>query len=181
MAENKMLSPANFFSGNDFLAIRNKEYCRQLMQLNDETILKGLILSEADVRDLVDTRNKSLADNGRFEIGVETVTKIIDRFSESSFIYQSNYAETINELVEIFYYIKTEAADKISDNALLDMMWDFYENKCAGSIELMTGRELEILLRYIHGDRKIYTLDEEDDYNAEPEGMERNEYNQQPE
>ena len=171
MAENKMLSPVKFFSGNGYLAIQNKEYCRLLMELNDETIQRGLILSEADALDLVETRNKSLADNGRFELGVDTVTKIITRFSESSFIYQSNYAETINELVEIFYYIKTEAADKISDNMLLELIWDYYENKCAGSIELMTGRELEILLRYIHGDKKSYTLDEEDDYNSEPEFM----------
>jgi hypothetical protein len=171
MTDNKTFTPANFINSAALTEIRNKEYCRQIMELNDETIQHGLVLSEADVRDLVDTRNKSLSENNRFELGVDTVTKIITRFSESSFIYQSNYAETINELVEIFYYIKTEAVDKISDKALLDVMWDYYEIKCAGSIELMTGRELEILLRYIHGDRKNYTLDEEDDYNSEPEFM----------
>jgi len=171
MAHNTMLSPISFFDNNALTAIQNKEYCRRILELNEDTIQRGLLLSEADARDLVDTRNKSLAENNRFELGVETVAKIITRFSGSSFIYQANYAETINELVEIFYFIKTEAVDKISDKALLDVMWDYYENKCCGSIELMTGRELEILLRYIHGDRKRYTLDEEDDYNSEPEFM----------
>lgn len=170
MAKNNMVNPFDFFGNSQLIHAQNDEYCRQLMELNETTIQKGLVLSEPEIRELLDTRNKSLMDNSRIELGIGVLPKIIDKFSDSSFIYQSNYAETINELVEIFYYIKTESYDKISDNDLIDIMWDFFENKCYGSIELMTGRELEILLKYIHGGRKNYTFDDDDDYNAEPDG-----------
>lgn len=164
MASNNMLSPFNFLNNNDLMRIQNDEYCRQVLDLNDSTIEKGLRLSETDAKELVDTRNQSLVNNNRIEVGIGVLPKLIEKFSNSTFIYQSNYAETLNELLEIFYYIKTEAFDKVSDNELIDLIWDYFENRCFGSIELMTGRELEILLRYIHDDRKNYTLESKDDY-----------------
>lgn len=165
MADNNMLTPFNFFSGGELTQAQNREFCRKLLELNDNTIQKGLVLSETDARELIETRNKSLSDNSRVEIGIGIVPKIIERFSQSAFIHQSNYSETLNELVDIFYYIKTESKDKISDNDLIDLMWDYFENRCFGSIELMAGRELEILLKYIHGGRTSYILDHNDDYN----------------
>lgn len=164
MAKNNMLNPFDFFGNIQLIHAQNDEYCRQLMELNETTLQKGLILSETEVRELIDTRNQSLADNSRIELGIGVLPKIIERFSDSSFIYQSNYADTMNELIEIFYYIKTEAFDKISDDDLIEAMWEFFEHTCYGSIELMTGRELETLLKYIHGGRKDYTLESKDDY-----------------
>lgn len=165
MANNNMLTPFNFFSGGELTQAQNKEYCRKLLELNDDTIQKGLLLSETDAKELIDTRNKSLSDYNRIEIGIGVLPKIIEKFSESTFIHQSNYTEILNELVDIFYYIKTEVRDKIRDNDLIDLMWDYFENKCFGSIELMAGRELEILIKYIHGGRTSYILDHNDDYN----------------
>jgi hypothetical protein len=170
MADNKSLNLINFFNNASLTQIQNREYSRQIMALNDVTAQNGLVLSEADAYDLVETRNKSLADNHRVEIGIGIVAKIIEKFCASTFIHQPNYAETLNELVEIFYYIKTEAKDKISDTDLLDLMWDYFENRSFGSMELMTGRELETLLKYIYEDRKDYSLDIDDDYNSFPEG-----------
>lgn len=165
MINNNMLTPFNFFSGGELTQALNMEYCRELLELNDDTIQKGLILSEIDAKELIDTRNKALSDNSRIEIGIGVLPKIIKKFSESTFIHQSNYSETLNELVDIFYFIKTEVRDKISDNDLIDLMWDYFENRCFGSIELMAGRELEILIKYIHGGRTSYIPDYNDEYN----------------
>ena len=169
MPSYQILPQIDFFNNTALKEIQSRDLSLQILELNETTAEYGFVLSEKDAAELVQTRNKSLYDNDRIEMSIGIVAKIIEKFSKSSFVNQSNYAETLNELLDVFYYVKSEARDKISDNDLLDRLYDYYENKCYGSMELMTGREIEILLRYIHRDKKSYDLEEEDDYGSEPE------------
>ena len=148
---------------------RRGEYRGLILALNELTAEKGLFLTEANADDIINTRNRALSENERIETGVGAIAAVIECFSGSSFINQENYADTINELLDIFYYIKSEAKDKISDVDLLNFMFDCFEDKCYGSIDLMTGREVETLLRYIKSGRTEYALDSSDDYGTEPD------------
>ncbi len=121
--------------------INNDEYIRQLIDTNDYSSKYGLTLTPEQAQMLIETRNNSLRDNSRIEIGLGAVEKIINNFSESPYIDNNNYAETINDLLELFYYYKTETHDRISDVKLIELMRNKFDNEYKGSIELMQSNE----------------------------------------
>lgn len=117
----------------------------QILSLNEKTEQYGLTLTPADASALIQTRTEALTANGRIEVGSATIGKLIDAFSLSAYVNQRDYAATLHELLELFYYVKNETLDLISDDELIEFMRDCYENQCGGSLELLAGRELEKL------------------------------------
>ena len=122
----------------------------KILALNDVSREYGLVLTAEDAKELSEIRERSLKDNERLEIGLGAMEGIIRRFSKSSFINQENYAYVIAEVTDLFYYIKTETDDRISDNELLDELYLRFEQRCRGSVDLLLGREGEILIRKIN-------------------------------
>ena len=122
----------------------------KILALNEVSREYGLVLTAEDAKELSEIRERSLKDNERLEIGLGAMDGIIRRFSRSSFINQENYAYVIAEVTDLFYYIKTETDDRISDNELLDELYLRFEQRCRGSVDLLLGREGEILIRKIN-------------------------------
>ncbi|MEG1870217.1 MAG: DUF6323 family protein [Oscillospiraceae bacterium] len=139
----------------------------EVMNCNPITAEYGLVLSETQAMEIVQTRSEALLANGRIEFGGGVIDKIIKAFCDSAFMSQNSYAETINELVDIFYCYKNETFDKISDDDLIELMCERFNGVCQGSLDLLRDRELEIIARNI---RKGYPLNysgedyEEQDY-----------------
>jgi hypothetical protein len=71
-----------------------------------------------------------------------------------------NYAETLHELIEMFYYYKNETLDLMSDEDLIKFMKGSFDGKCQGSLELLSGRELANMARNL---RYGYPLDYSED------------------
>lgn len=140
-------------TGGFFLSIpvqtAAEDAARQLTACNRATEPYGLTLTEKEAAELVDTRNRALADLGRIEFGGGVLTKLVLLFRNSPYLYRQNYSQTLGELIEIFYYFKNEFLDRISDDELLLCMKECFDNRCGGSVELMEGRELECLARRI--------------------------------
>ena len=122
----------------------------KILALNTVSREYGLLLTPEDARELSEIRERSLKDNERIEIGLGAMEGIIRRFSRSSFINQENYAYVIAEVTDLFYYIKTETDDKVSDTELLDELYLRFEQRCRGSVDLLVSREGEILIRKIN-------------------------------
>ena len=138
---------SNLINIHDFFSLqvkRNEQYTSELISLNDQTAEYGLVLSSADASDLIDTRAKALRENGRIETGLGALSMIIKVFSVSEYINQQNYAQTMHELLELFYYLKTESRDRISDRELIEFLFDKFENECHGSLDLMQSSELDL-------------------------------------
>lgn len=122
----------------------------KILALNEVSRVHGLVLTPEDAKELSQIRERSLKDNERLEIGLGAMEGVIRRFSKSSFVNQENYAYVIAEVTDLFYYIKTETDDKVSDNELLDELYLRFEQRCRGSVDLLLGREGEILIRKIN-------------------------------
>ena len=73
----------------------------------------GLVLSETEITDLVNSRAEALRASGRIEFGGGILPKLIKAFCDSPYIEQENYADTPAELQETFYYFKTESMDRL--------------------------------------------------------------------
>lgn len=119
-----------------------KQAVMDIEKCNDFTAQFGLTLSHFQAIELVETRTHALQSNGRIEFGGGVIQKIIREFCHSPYIYSYNYAETLHELVEIFYYYKNETLDLLSDDELIHFMSSRFNGICQGSLELLSGREL---------------------------------------
>ena len=140
----------------------NKQTADKILRCNDFTAKYGLMLTEKQALDLAKARVYSLKENGRVEFGTGIIDKLIKEFCDSPFIHNSDYAETLQGLIDAFYYFKNETLDRLSDDALIKYMKKAFDGPCQGSLELLLGTELERLARNI---RYGYPID----YNEEAE------------
>ena len=124
-----------------------KQAVDAVAKCNDYTARYGLILTPAQALELVETRSIALRDNGRIEFGGGVIDKIIREFCGSPHISMHNYTQTIHELLEIFYYYKNETFDLVSDDDLIMQMKTSFDGVCQGSLDLLSGRELDRLAR----------------------------------
>ncbi len=109
----------------------------ELLEMNQKTQAFGLTLTPAQIQQMITARNKVLRDYGRVELGFEVTKQLMELFCASPYINNENYATTLHELHEIFYYLRNETEDKIGDAKLIGLMKDYFDNECAGSLELL--------------------------------------------
>jgi len=138
--------------------------------LNDLSRNFGLSLTLAQVEDLVETRTIALSNHGRIELGTGIMGKLIQEFCDSQYLNTSNYAESLNNLLEIFYYLKAESREVmmadglISDDNIIADMKKAFETICQGSVELLAEREgIKIARSFTHD----YEPDFDKDHNHE--------------
>jgi len=150
----------NLFEGN----LLERQVFNDISKCNELTGEYGLILRAEDVKEIIATRNVALEKSGRIEFNGQIINKIIIAFCDSPYISQNNYSDTINELVEIFYNYKNETLDFISDDELIEIMKEYFDNYCQGSLELLEGKVLYKIADNIRNGVKDYTnLDSEKD------------------
>jgi hypothetical protein len=156
---------------NDILLIKNpltdsafaaKLVVSGILSCNKTTSRYGLTLSETEAFELAETRSEALCSSGRIEFSNGIINKLILEFCDSPYISRQNYVDTINELVEIFYYFKNETLDEIDDDDLITYLKRCFDNSCYGSLELLKNRELENLARNIR-----FGLEESEDIDDE--------------
>lgn len=129
--------------------LNNQNDMLELIKTNEKSMNYGLVLSSKDAKDIVETKNYVLKSYGRIEFGTTVINKIISMFCTSPYVNQSEYSMIISELIETFYYLKNETLDEVSDDELIELMENYFNNSCHGSIELLQGRELENFARDI--------------------------------
>lgn len=109
----------------------------------------GLSLSEHEIAELVECRHEALSASGRIELAGGIIPKLIYAFCDSPYIEQSNYANTLAELQEAFYYYKTDSMDRFSDDELIEFMVKVFNGRAQGSTEYLIGTSLDALCRYV--------------------------------
>lgn len=146
-------------------SIVQKQAVNEIVRCNDFTAEYGLVLTLEQAAELAEARFASLSANGRIEFGGGVIHKIIKEFCDSPYITIYNYAETLHELLKLFYFYKNETLDLLSDDDLIKFMKDSYNNTCCGSIELLAERELDKMANNIrYGNAPFYTEDKNEDH-----------------
>ena len=126
MTHNIILS---FLNNNNLIAIKN-----QILEINDKSVDYGLVLSPKDVEEVIKSRKDSLKTYGRIDLNMDITEKIMEILYTSQYTDKDDYLELINDLQDIFYYLKNETLDEISDNEILDKISELYE-KTSGRID----------------------------------------------
>jgi len=151
-------------------ALMKQAAISDVLKMNAFSANFGLVLTPSQAEDLVETRFLALKDHGRIELGKGIAEKLIEEFCDSQYLNTDNYAEHLNELMEIFYYLKAESREihgadgLISDNEIIAEMKQAFETICQGSIELLAGREGMKIARAFS---RAYKPDFDEDHNHE--------------
>ena len=135
-----------------------KEEIRCCDELNR---LHGLILTEADITELVELRGQALRATSRVEFGGGILPKLIRAFCKSPYVDAYNYAATLGELQDAFYYFKNESEDRFSDDELIEFMETVFNGQAHGSAEVLTTISMEELCRWARNDFDDRYADEE--------------------
>lgn len=126
----------------NYLEIVNKRKqieISNIKECNQYTSKYGLTLSDKQINDLLAKRTEILKEKGRIEFREGILDKLIKEFCDSPYINQSNYIETLYELIEIFYEYKNETMDLITDDELIKFMKNAFDGVCEGDIEYLEG------------------------------------------
>lgn len=120
----------------------------EIRRCNDLNQIYGLTLTESDITELVELRGNALRSTGRVEFGGGILPKLIRAFCKSPYVDPYNYATTLAELQDAFYYFKNEAEDRFSDDELIEFMANIFNGQAHGSAEVLTSISLEELCRW---------------------------------
>ncbi|MER0284095.1 DUF6323 family protein [Clostridioides difficile] len=123
----------------------------ELLETNEESKEYGLALSESDVKDIITSRNYTLKGYGRIELDIKTTKQLIENIYKSQFTNINDYLETINDMQEIFYYLKNETDDKICDDEIIELLDELYE-KFSGNLDNVRGEADEFAKKFKFGE-----------------------------
>ena len=156
MEKNSAIRPS--FNSSLLRMDEDKQFINDIVKLNAKANNYGLAITEDIASEIAAYRKQALIENARFEMKSDAIYRLTSAFLESRYIDQKDFAHTIGELIDIFYFIKNETANEIPDDEVISEMLQIFTETCFGSMELMESKGLEkILRRYKHGDTDIWS------------------------
>lgn len=141
-------------------ALMERQTVDKILACNRDTERYGLALSEQQALALAQTRISALKENKRIEFSGGIIDKLISSFCDSPYISQDNYEDTLHELINLFYDLKNNTWDTVSDDDIIEFMKNAFNNRCHGSLELLSGEALR-LSEHIHCGKTIKTFKED--------------------
>ena len=108
----------------------------EILDLNEKSQIYGLTLNKEDVKEIINSRDNTLKNYGRIELDIGITKMIIENLYKSQYTDKDDYVYAINDLHEVFYYLKNETLDQISDVEIIEIIDDIY-NKCSGRIDII--------------------------------------------
>lgn len=134
---------------------------------NAYTCRYGLVLTQTEAMALVETATQALQHNGRIEFGGGVIDKLIRVFCDSPYLSAQNYTETLQALVELFYYYKNETLDRLPDDKLIAYMKAAFDGECQGSLDLLENSALYRLTENLQFGRPIHFRESELEHDKE--------------
>lgn len=132
----------------------------KILACNEEIGKYGLVLTEQQALALVQTRTSALKENKRIELNGGIVDKLVLAFCNSPYIDEDTFEDTLHELIGLFYDLKNNTWDTISDDDVIEFMKNAFNNRCHGSLELLSSEALR-LSEHIHSGKTLKTFKED--------------------
>lgn len=139
-----MISPIILKSLNSNLQITQEN---EILDLNEKSQIYGLTLNKEDVKEIINSRDNTLKSYGRIELDIGITKMIIENLYKSQYTDKDDYVYAINDLHEVFYYLKNETLDQISDIEIIDIIDEVYNN-CSGRVDIVQEKCEEIAKSY---------------------------------
>lgn len=105
--------------------------------LNEKTAPFGLSLSPAQIAVLHKQEGQALSRTGRVYFGKSILPRLAAAFAGSPHIQACDWADTLGELTDLFYALKRETQDSLSDEELTARMVRTFDGPAQGSTTLL--------------------------------------------
>lgn len=135
-------------------ALEKKEF-DEILSLGEKTKQHAIVLTKEKVQYIIDSKNSALSDTGRVEFGESTAKRLTEKFCDSPYVSKYNFEKVIGELLEVFYYTKNETEDKISDDDLINYLYNAFNGVCAGSVTLVYDWAVNRLIESVRNGKHI--------------------------
>ena len=132
------------FSLANLYALQTSQAKEELQKCNQISETYGLSLSEEQMELVIKNRVETLKQTGRIEFGEGVVKKLVYEFCDSPYIVQEEYADVLMELQEMFYLLKKETMEQLTDDELIHAMGLVFAYSC-GSLEFLQGIDWDTL------------------------------------
>ena len=106
--------------------------------LNEQTAPFGLSLSHVQIAALQKQEGQALSRTGRVCFGKSILPRLAAAFADSPHIQARDWADTLGELTELFYALKRETQDSLSDDELIERLVRTFNGPAQGSTLLLT-------------------------------------------
>lgn len=103
----------------------------------------GLTLSSAQTAALQKTEEQSLERTGRICFGASILPRLAAAFARSPHIQAGDWADTLGEMTELFYALKSETEDRLSDDELIARMVRAFDGPAQGALSLLADLILD--------------------------------------
>ena len=104
------------------------------MQNNHKT---GLLLTRKEVLQLCEKRNAVLVQCERLELNGSIMDQLIDAFMDCPYITRDEFADVMEEVIEVFYIMKNVCLDLIDDQTMMHYMRKQLD-ECHGVVVMMS-------------------------------------------
>lgn len=152
-------------TNNWLVTWQEQNIASQVLQTNQHSQKFGLVLNEQEARLIAQENARTLQEQMRVEFGSGISAKIIYEFCSSAYINQNNFVNTIIRLQDIFFLYKNEMQDEITDDELLHLMKEQFENLCFGDLDYLENTCLYNFAQAIRaGYRDFQTSSRTDEY-----------------
>lgn len=141
-------------------SLMEQQAADKILACNEEIGKYGLVLTEQQALALVQTRTSALKENKRIELNGGIVDKLVLAFCNSPYIDKDTFEDTLHELIGLFYDLKNNTWDTISDDDVIEFMKNAFNNRCHGSLELLSSEALR-LSEHIHSGKTLKTFKED--------------------
>lgn len=123
----------------DLVNQRKQIEIANIKKCNEYTSQYGLTLSDTQISNIIERRKDTLKQTGRIELREEIIDKLIKEFCDSPYINQENYAQTLYDLIDIFYEYKNETMELLTDDELISFMKKSFDGIAQGDVEYLSG------------------------------------------
>ena len=140
--------------------------CGDLLALNETTAGYGLLLTPAQATELAAVQQRALSDTGRVEFGEGAAAKLVRALCASPYVDRETWADTLAGMTALFYVLKSETHDRLTDGELIDAMVRVFDGRAHGAMEVLSGMTEGEWLREADGrgdDSGEICNDEDDD------------------
>ena len=111
----------------------------------------GLTLSPAQTAALQKQEEQSLERTGRICFGASILPRLAAAFAGSPHIQAIDWADTLGEMTELFYALKSETEDALSDEELIARMARAFDGPAQGALTLLADYVLDEACRIENG------------------------------
>lgn len=114
-----------------------------ISKVNKLTKSYDLVLSNQEISDIINIKDKTLWENDLFEFENKVIVLFMKKFSESSYVDKYEWSYLLSKLIIIFYNVRKNVSNKISDETIVNKMFNIFNNHARWSVILLKDICLE--------------------------------------